>query len=204
MKATGRYAVRMPLYVFGWNQHRMGWRLIRDMWHTISWPRCPVCEHGTLIPRKEEGAQSLTPHGKPGDPDALFSWWRCNKCTFGFIAGDVADAREEADRVRLQVSRRQAQEIFGDPRALLRLGKMHSFRSRMGYCAAGLVFLIGLISYLVGITGFVAFLDGLLLSIAISLQGLRFAYRAWQVRTRTAFVNGAFWHWLRHERWWPA
>ena len=194
----------MPLYLFGWNHQKMGWRLIRDLWHTSSWPRCPQCERGTRTPREEEGAHSLAPHGKPGDADALFVMWRCNECRFGFVAGGVEDARAEADRVRLKQSRAQAQDLLGDPVALLRLGKMHAFRARLWYAAAAGVVLLGLISTLSGTTGIVALLDGLLLSIAASLQGLRCAYRAWQVRTRTVFVEGAFWHWLRHERWWPA
>jgi hypothetical protein len=194
-KAAKFTFVSVPMAVLGVRSLRMNQQYINDLWRSLTLPHCPHCDRGILTPQRVDG--SAPDHEEV--PDAYVAW-RCGQCGFGFYASpNKKRVRAYALQLRTQrykealsrVDRAQMQERF----------VQHQRNARIYYGASALLGLGFLYMIGSGSSLLLAF-NWLAIAAALFVLGLTKAYRAWQVKTGTLFVPGAFWGWLRSGKWW--
>lgn len=191
-KKAGRFFfIGMPKNIFGVESLKMGNRLIGSLWQSLSLPLCPNCDKGTMrIPddsvSSDDGHQTLYP-------------WSCHSCGFKVFAGaDTRQARQMMGDMRAQAMSARLSSL--EKEQIAEIAKSHRNNSR-AYYAAALFALLGFLYMVASGASLMTCINWLVIGMAVFVIGLVRAYRAWQVRTGTLFVEGAFIRWLQNERW---
>lgn len=188
-KRAARFTfVDMPLSMLGWRQLKANHGYISDLWHSLQNPQCPECGRGVMhLPADAQPDDSLYP-------------WECSaKCGFGVLAPqDPAEIRHIV-QARSETRGKQRLAFLGDPERD-KLIASHLRRSRAFWVATAVVFLTAMWQLAAGAPVLVV-LSVLSLCLPFSIHAIRWSYRAWQVRTGTLFVDGAFGRYLRDMLW---
>ena len=181
--------VDMPLSILGWRQLRANNGYIRDLWRTLRHPQCPECGRGVM---------HLPADAQP-DEKALYPWECSAKCGFGVLAPqDPAEIRHIV-QARSETRGKQRLACLGDPER----GKLitsHLRKSRAYWVVVALVFLMAAWQLAIGAPMMVV-LSVLCMCLPFSVHAIRWSYRAWQVRSGTLFVEGAFGRYVRDMLW---
>mgnify|MGYP001056113911 CR=1 FL=1 len=189
--------VSMPLSILGVNQLRAGNATITSLWKSVVSPACPECDQGVML-RQGSSADAVTEVEPDGGVVTLYPW-RCTKCSFGFLeVDDLKVVREGCIRHRNERVAAEMTTIEAEERAAIARG--HRMQSRAFFGAAA-VALIGFLYMLASGASFLLAVNWLSFAFLFWVFALKKSYRAWQVTTGTLFVEGAFWHWLKHEKW---
>lgn len=189
-KRIAKYTfVEMPLAMIGWRQFKANNGYLRDLWHTLSNPHCPECGKGVMC----------IPHDAEPDNKALYPWTCSAKCGFGVFAPKHAAAINEIIAFRNEQRGKQRLAFLDDP-TRSKLIRSHLRKSRGYWFAAALVFAMFAWQLAKGAPWMVVF-SVLSLALPFSIHAIRWNYRAWQIRTGTLFVPGAFQHFVRDFLW---
>ncbi|MDR3157624.1 MAG: hypothetical protein LBU11_01140 [Zoogloeaceae bacterium] len=178
----------MPKRIIGYDTLRANNKYIRDMYTTLSNPRCPDCDSGVLI---IDGGAAPEEH----DHHTHY-YWRCSRnCGFSLLAPN--NKKEVANIVQ---TRRQQRVLdnFGHMELTDRLNiiKWHERKAMLYMTVAAAFFLFFAYRIAMGVSIFYAS-GPLFMSFAFVCIGMRWNYRAWQVRESRLFVEGSFWVYLR-------
>ncbi len=184
--------VDMPLGALGFSQLRLGNRVILDLWRSWRGVTCPQCKRGILICQKDElvtgedGSQVQHP-------------WLCSSCDFALL--EVANITKVRDTVR-SIRNQEAIEFFGELEfsARQKRARQYALQSRIFFVLATLAFGWFLYNFARG-AGLIYSLNLASLGLACSAVAIKASYRSWQVETGTLFVEGSFFHFIKHERW---
>ena len=181
--------VDMPLSILGWRQLKANHGFISDLWHTLRNPRCPECSRGVMH----------LPADAQSDDKALYGWECSAKCGFGvFAPNDQTEIRRIVE-ARIAERGKQRLAFLGDPERN-KLISSHLWKSRAYWAVVLLAFLMAAWLLAMG-APMVVVLSVLSLTLAASSNALRWSYRAWQMRTDTLFVPGAFSRYVRDMLW---
>ena len=181
--------VEMPLSILGWRQLRANNGYIRDLWRTLRHPQCPECGRGVM---------HLPANAQP-DEKALYPWECSAKCGFGVLAPqDPAEIRHIV-QARSETRGKQRLAFLGDPERD-KLITSHLRKSRAYWVVVALVFLMAAWQLAIGAPVMVV-LSVLSMCLPFSIHAIRWSYRAWQVRSGTLFVEGAFGRYVRDMLW---
>ena len=188
-KAAKFTFVSMPLSILGWGQLKQNHGFIRDLWHTLRNPRCPECGRGVM--HRPTNAQA--------DDTALYPWECSARCGFGVLAPeDPAEIRRIVD-ARMEVRGKQRLAFLEDQERS-KLIRSHLLKSRGYWIVVALVFLMAAWQLAIGAPMMVV-LSVLCMCLPFSVHAIRWSYRAWQVRSGTLFVEGAFGRYVRDMLW---
>jgi hypothetical protein len=181
--------VDMPLSILGWRQLKANNGYIRDLWRTLRNPQCPECGRGVM---------HLPADAQP-DEKALYPWECSAKCGFGVLAPqDPAEIRHIV-QARSETRGKQRLAFLGDPERD-KLITSHLRKSRAYWVVVALVFLMAAWQLAIGAPMMVV-LSVLSMCLPFSIHAIRWSYRAWQVRSGTLFVEGAFGRYVRDMLW---
>lgn len=181
--------VEMPLSILGWRQLRANNGYIRDLWRTLRHPQCPECGRGVM---------HLPANAQP-DEKALYPWECSAKCGFGVLAPqDPAEIRHIV-QARSETRGKQRLAFLGDPERD-KLITSHLRKSRAYWAFGAFAFLMAVWQLAAGAPLMVV-LSALSLCLPFSILAIRWSYRAWQVRSGTMFVEGAFGRYVRDMLW---
>ena len=181
--------VEMPLSILGWRQLRANNGYIRDLWRTLRHPQCPECGRGVM---------HLPANAQP-DEKALYPWECSAKCGFGVLAPqDPAEIRHIV-QARSETRGKQRLAFLGDPERD-KLITSHLRKSRAYWAFGAFAFLMAVWQLAAGAPLMVV-LSALSLCLPFSILAIRWSYRAWQVRSGTLFVEGAFGRYVRDMLW---
>ena len=181
--------VVMPRSILGWRQLRANNDYIRDLWRTLRHPQCPECGRGVM---------HLPANAQP-DEKALYPWECSAKCGFGVLAPqDPAEIRHIV-QARSETRGKQRLAFLGDPERD-KLITSHLRKSRAYWVVVALVFLMAAWQLAIGAPMMVV-LSVLCMCLPFSIHAIRWSYRAWQVRSGTLFVEGAFGRYVRDMLW---
>jgi hypothetical protein len=183
--------VSMPLSIFGWRNISSNHQHLKDLVNTIRNPHCPMCDKGVMFVHKD---------AEP-DENALYPWTCSGGCGFGVLTHRDQDSINKvllpliAKKGRTQLNGMSEEEQAG-------LIKSHTRQSRMFWVLAVLCPLIALYSF---VTGSVALtcISILSMTLPFSALAIKWSYRAWQVRTGTLYVEGAFKQFVKRGLWIP-
>ncbi|EIZ1065157.1 hypothetical protein MOR08_004456 [Salmonella enterica] len=188
-KAAKFTFVSMPLSILGWGQLKRNHGFIRDLWHTLRNPQCPECGRGVM---------HLPANAQP-DEKALYPWECSAKCGFGVLAPqDPAEIRHIV-QARSETRGKQRLAFLGDPERD-KLIASHLRKSRAYWAFGAFAFLMAVWQLAAGAPLMVV-LSALSLCLPFSILAIRWSYRAWQVRSGTLFVEGAFGRYVRDMLW---
>ena len=189
-KRAARFTfVDMPLSMLGWRQLKANNGYIRDLWRTLRHPQCPECGRGVM---------HLPADAQP-DEQALYGWECSAKCGFGVLASqDPAEIRHIV-QARSETRGKQRLAFLGDPERD-KLITSHLRKSRAYWVVVALVFLMAAWQLAIGAPMMVV-LSVLCMCLPFSVHAIRWSYRAWQVRSGTLFVEGAFGRYVRDMLW---
>ena len=188
-KAAKFTFVEMPLSILEWRQLRANNGYIRDLWRTLRHPQCPECGRGVM---------HLPADAQP-DEKALYPWECSAKCGFGVLAPqDPAEIRHIV-QARSETRGKQRLAFLGDPERD-KLITSHLRKSRAYWVVVALVFLMAAWQLAIGAPMMVV-LSVLCMCLPFSVHAIRWSYRAWQVRSGTLFVEGAFGRYVRDMLW---
>lgn len=196
-KAAKFTFISMPLSIFGTNQLKMGNQQIASLWKSIVNPTCPECNEGVLMIQKAE-QETFEQTDDAFSPLRLYPW-RCTKCQFAFLEEDNATKVREAvakyrnEKIKQSLSTIEQQEIEA-------IANNHKLYSRTLFVASTLC-LIGFFYLIATNASLLIACNWLAIGFALWVFGMKRSYRSWQVRTSHLFVDNAFWHWLKHEKW---
>lgn len=183
----------MPASIFGWqlNKRLFGW--LRFYWTRSLSPSCPECDRGVLTSVNDSEAVHDQASGQ------TLVHWGCADCGFAMLAPlDTGKVRDASARRRSERARAAFGELELRERTLL------AQRMRAGsraFFAASCVVLAGGFYHLASGSAVLVVANWLSVGTMFWVLGMKRSYRAWQVLTGTVFVEGAFWHWLKHEKW---
>ena len=181
--------VEMPLSILGWRQLRANNGYIRDLWRTLRHPQCPECGRGVM---------HLPADAQP-DEKALYPWECSAKCGFGVLAPQ--DPAEIRHIVQARSETRGKQRLaFLEDQERSKLIRSHLLKSRGYWIVVALVFLMAAWQLAIGAPMMVV-LSVLCMCLPFSVHAIRWSYRAWQVRSGTLFVEGAFGRYVRDMLW---
>lgn len=181
--------VEMPLSILGWRQLRANNGYIRDLWRTLRHPQCPECGRGVM---------HLPANAQP-DEKALYPWECSAKCGFGVLAPQ--DPAEIRHIVQARSETRGKQRLaFLEDQERSKLIRSHLLKSRGYWIVVALVFLMAAWQLAIGAPVMVV-LSVLSMCLPFSVHAIRWSYRAWQVRSGTLFVEGAFGRYVRDMLW---
>lgn len=193
-KAAKFTFVSMPLSILGVNTLKMGNRQIADLWKSLSSPVCPDCDKGVLV--MHDDGNIIDQHD--GASRHLYPW-KCNNCGFAFLEEpDASKVRDAASRYRNERVQATISTMERDKREqIARSHRLHSrtFFSASIFAAAGFIYMLA------SGAAIVLALNWFSIAVALWVFGMKKSYRSWQVQTGNLFVDGAFWFWLKHERW---
>jgi hypothetical protein len=196
-KAAKFVFVTAPLSIFGWELNKRLFSMIRVMWTRTVNPACPMCEQGVLVIHRD--IAPVLDQNEQGQASRELYPWACSHCNHAML--EVADARkvkEVADRIRLE----QAKSMFSEIEMKERddIARKHKWGSRLFFVVSTLVF-INFIRMLANGSTLILTLNWASFAFMFWVFGMKRSYRAWQVLSGHIFERGAFWHWLRHEKW---
>ncbi|GLF60617.1 hypothetical protein VNPA152081_48540 [Pseudomonas aeruginosa] len=181
--------VEMPLSILGWRQLRANNGYIRDLWRTLRHPQCPECGRGVM---------HLPADAQP-DEKALYPWECSAKCGFGVLAPQDPTEIRHIVQARSETRGKQRLAFLGDPERD-KLITSHLRKSRAYWVVVALVFLMAAWQLAIGAPMMVV-LSVLCMCLPFSVHAIRWSYRAWQVRSGTLFVEGAFGRYVRDMLW---
>jgi ribosomal protein L37AE/L43A len=187
-KAAGWVTVTMPARIAGVGGIKTNNAVIRDLWHSLTYPQCPDCRATLAV------EQSPSPE----------KTWFCQRCGFSItsaLAPRDLSKHLMADYV-LPAAQTQASHFFidNDTKTLLRLARQHERGAWVSLIALGalLAYLIYAIAsghplfQLVGIAA---------LGAPLAVFYLKYRYRGWQVRTQHLFQAGGFSTYVKSGLW---
>jgi len=192
-KKVAKYVfVGMPMAVFGFSQLRLGNRMLRDLWASLRSVTCPQCKRGALICQQEERIACES-------DSAVRHPWICTNCDFALL--EVADFRTVRDTVRA-IRNQGTIELLGEMEfsARQKRSRQYAIQSRVFFVLAFAAFGWFLYNFALG-AGLIYSANLGSLGLACAAVALKASYRSWQVETGTLFVESAFLHFLKHERW---
>lgn len=191
-KAAKFVFIDMPLGALGFSQLRLGNRVIMDLWRSLRAVTCPQCKHGILVCQKDERVA-----GEEGA--AVQHPWLCTSCDFALL--EVADIKKVRETVR-SIRNKESIEQFGELEfaARQKRARQYATQSRIFFAFATVAFGWFLYNFASG-AGLLYSLNLASLGLACAAVALKASYRSWQVETGTLFVEGSFFHFLKHERW---
>ena len=181
--------VDMPLSILGWRQIKANNGYIRDLWRTLRNPQCPECGRGVM---------HLPADAQP-DEKALYPWECSAKCGFGVLAPQDPVEIRHIVQARSETRGKQRLAFLGDPERD-KLITSHLRKSRAYWVVVALVFLMAAWQLAIGAPMMVV-LSVLCMCLPFSVHAIRWSYRAWQVRSGTLFVEGAFGRYVRDMLW---
>jgi hypothetical protein len=190
-KAAKFTFVSMPLSIFGWRNISSNHQHLKDLVNTMRNPHCPMCDKGVMFVHKD---------AEP-DENALYPWTCSGGCGFGvFIQRDQDSINKVLLPLITKKGRTQLNGMSEEEQA--GLIKSHTRQSRMFWVLAVLCPLIALYSF---VTGSVALtcISILSMTLPFSILAIKWSYRAWQVRTGTLYVEGAFKQFVTRGLWIP-
>lgn len=189
-KRAARFTfVDMPLSILGWRHIQANNGYIRDLFRTLRNPQCPECGRGVMH----------LPADTQPDDKALYGWECSAHCGFRVFAPQ--DPREIARIVEARMELRGKQRLaFLTDQQRGKLIRSHLLKSRAYWTADALVFFMFARQLATGAPVMVV-LSVLSLCLLFSVYAIRWSYRAWQVRTGTLFVPGAFVRYVRDMLW---
>ena len=181
--------VEMPLSILGWRQIKANNGYISDLWRSLRSPVCPECGRGVM---------HLPTDAQPDDK-ALHGWECSAHC--GFRVFTTRDPQDIAGIVQARSEERGKQRLafLADPERS-KLITSHERKSRAYWTVATLVFLMAIWQIAMGASAMVV-VSVLSMCLPFSIHAIRWSYRAWQVRTGTLFVPGAFARYVRDMLW---
>lgn len=183
--------VSMPLSIFGWRNISSNHQHLKDLMNTIRNPHCPMCDKGVMFVHKD------------ADPDenALYPWTCSGGCGFGVLTQRDQDSINKVllplitKKGRAQLNGMSEEEQAG-------LIKSHARQSRLFWVLAMLCPLIALYSFVTG-SVVLTCISILSMTLPFSVLAIKWSYRAWQVRTGTLYVEGAFKQFVTRGLWIP-
>lgn len=198
-KKAAKFAfITMPGAALGWNRLTMGNRYIADLWRSLWNPACPKCDKGVLSIHATEENLTIGKAHTDGAPLKLYPW-TCSNCDFAVLEeADITKARDATARFRAERVKVFLAEAPSEERDTYE--RSHRLHSR-AYFGATTLGAAGLLYMVASGAGFLVIVNWLCATIAMWTLGMKKSYRAWQVHTGTVFVDGAFWLWLKHEKW---
>lgn len=195
-KRTAKYVVvDMPAGIFGWNFLKAGNGFIGSLWKSLTYPSCPECDGGLLVPKDKEEVLQSQPNGKT---ERLVPWC-CHRCAFQLFAPrDLRAATTTAQNLRNARVQDVLHEL--DQRDRDTLARSHAYQSR-GFFGVSALTLAGCVYMIaIGASWLTAFQWALIAGM-LWIFGMKKSYRAWQARTGTIFQRGSLWRWFRDAKW---
>lgn len=190
-KAAKFTFVSMPLSIFGWRNISTNHQHLKDLVNTIRNPHCPMCDKGVMFVSKD---------AEP-DENALYPWTCSGNCGFGvFTHRD----QNSINKVLLPlITKKGRAKLNGmseeEQRGLI---KSHTRQSRIFWVFSALCPLIALYSFVTGSVTLTC-IGILSMMLPFSTLAIKWSYRAWQVRTGTLYVKGAFKQFIERGLWIP-
>ncbi|WP_095162358.1 hypothetical protein [Pseudomonas sp. Irchel 3F5] len=190
-KAAKFTFVSMPLSIFGWRNISSNHQHLKDLVNTMRNPHCPMCDKGVMFVHKD---------AEP-DENALYPWTCSDGCGFGVFTQRDQDSINKVlfplitKKGRAQLNGMSEEEQTG-------LIKSHTRQSRMFWVFAALCPLIALYSLATGSVALTC-ISILSMTLPFSILAIKWSYRAWQVRTGTLYVEGAFKQFVKRGLWIP-
>ena len=181
--------VDMPLSILGWRQIKANNGYIRDLWRTLRNPQCPECGRGVM---------HLPADSQPDDK-ALYGWECSARCGFRVLAPEDPAEIRRIVQARSETRGKQRLAFLGDPERD-KLITSHLRKSRAYWAFGAFAFLMAVWQLAAGAPLMVV-LSALSLCLPFSILAIRWSYRAWQVRSGTLFVEGAFGRYVRDILW---
>lgn len=178
-KKSARFvAVDLPKGVLGTETLKRNNEHIKDMYKTLTLPKCPYCANGVLQQISE-------------------TTWQCHDCQEN-IPGK---SKEEVQLFIAQVQQtRYVEEGLTDKQRSDGL-RNHTIYARIFYIIALgclVYFVIGLAT---GVSLLVAFAR-LFIGLAFFVNALKNAYRAYQFKEDRFYIQGEFYQWFKRVQWW--
>lgn len=181
----------MPLSIFGWRNITSNHQHLKDLVNTIRNPHCPMCDNGVMFVHKDS---------KP-DENALYPWTCSGGCGFGVFTGRDQNSINKvllplvSKKGRAQLNGMSEEEQTG-------LIKSHTRQSRIFWVLAALCPFIALYNFATG--GLVLTCISIFsVTLPFSILAIKWSYRAWQMRTGTLYVEGAFKQFVKRGLWIP-
>lgn len=193
-KAAKFAFVSIPAGLAGWqlNKHMFMW--LRSFWKRSVSPACPECDAGVMLcDNQAESAPDAA-----GDTKRLYPWV-CNHCRYAILeTADVSQVRAVVTARRNE----RARAMFSDLQLQERdvLARRHKIGARIFYVFSLLTF-INFVHMLATGAALIVAINWAAFALMFAVFGMKKVYRAWQVTSGQLFKTGAFWHWLKHEKW---
>ena len=195
IRKAARFAfISVPAGLLGWqlNKHMFMW--LRSFWKRSVSPACPECDAGVMLCDTQ-----TDPVPDAGDAAVRLHPWVCNHCSYAILeTADVSQVRtvvtaRRGERARAMFSELQLQERDG-------LARRHKIGARIFYVFSLLTF-INFVHMLATGAALIVAINWAAFALMFAVFGMKKVYRAWQVTSGQLFETGAFWHWLKHEKW---
>ncbi len=191
-KAAGWVTVTMPARIAGVGGIKANNAVIRDLWHSLTYPQCPDCRATLVIVPAAEQTPS---------PEKT---WGCQRC--GFSITSALAPRDLSQHLMthyvLPAAQAQASHFFtdNDTKTLLRLARQHERGAWVSLLALGallayLVYAIASNQPLFQLVGIAA------LGAPLTVFYLKYRYRGWQVRTQHLFQANGFSDYVKSGLW---
>jgi len=196
-KKAAKYAfVSMPLSILGINQLKSGNQHLLALWRSLSNPVCPSCDKGVMVIDEEQG--QVVDQSSNSQVHLLHTWV-CNNCGWGCLeVNDPRKVNQGCILYRNERAKASMTELQFAEREEISRG--HRLQSRAFFIAAS-IGAVGFIYMIATGASFMLAINWIAIAFAFWVFALKKSYRAWQVTTGNLFVEGAFWFWLKHEKW---
>lgn len=183
--------VSIPLSIFGWRNISSNHQHLKDLVSTIRNPHCPMCDKGVMFVHKD---------AEP-DENALYPWTCSGGCGFGVF---TLRGQDSINKVLLPVITKKGRAQLNGMSEEEQTGliKSHTRQSRMFWVFAVLCPLIALYGLATGSAAPTG-ISILSMTLPFSILAIKWSYRAWQVRTGTLYVEGAFKQFVKRGLWIP-
>ncbi|WP_323025690.1 hypothetical protein [Castellaniella sp.] len=191
-KAARFVFVDMPLSVVGYRVLASNHQYIRDLWRSLRGISCPECRRGILVCQKDESVPDEKGEG-------TLHPWMCTACDFALL--ESSSSKKVRTVVRNMLNQ-ETIERFGELEfaARQKRARQYAIHSRVFFTLAAGLFGYFLYNLAIGV-GLAFSLNLASAGLACAAVALKASYRSWQVDTGTLFVQGSFFHFLKHERW---
>ncbi|RYZ88462.1 hypothetical protein [Pseudomonas baltica] len=190
-KAVKFAFVSMPLSVFGWRNISSNHRHLKDLVSTIRNPHCPMCDKGVMFVHRDAEA----------DEKSLYPWTCSADCGFGVLT--KRDQKSITEVLLPLIKKKGRAQLDGmSEEEQTSLIKSHTRQSRTFWAFAVLCPLIAL--YSLATSGMALTCISIFsMTLPFSILAVKWSYRAWQVRTGTLYVEGAFKQFVKRGLWIP-
>lgn len=183
--------VSIPLSIFGWRNISSSHQHLKDLVNTIRNPHCPMCDKGVMFVHKD---------AEP-DENALYPWTCSGGC--GFVVFTLRGQDSINQVLRPLVTKKGRAQLNGmSEEEQASLIKSHTRQSRMFWVFAVFCPLIALYSFVTG-SVVLTCISILSMTLPFSVLAIKWSYRAWQVRTGTLYIEGAFKQFVKRGLWIP-